>query len=48
MLALSNPADKAIRAQVAESVSLIAALDFPNKWPDLIQVRYSFKTPFCL
>ncbi|KAF9027107.1 Cse1-domain-containing protein [Hymenopellis radicata] len=37
MLALSNPADKAIRAQVAESVSLIAALDFPTKWPDLIQ-----------
>ncbi|KAK0469414.1 CAS/CSE protein [Desarmillaria tabescens] len=36
MLALSNPTDKAIRAQVAESVSLIAELDFPGKWPDLI------------
>ncbi|KAF5378153.1 hypothetical protein D9615_007619 [Tricholomella constricta] len=36
MLALSNPADKAIRAQVAESVSLIAELDFPEKWTDLI------------
>ncbi|KAG7451472.1 importin alpha re-exporter [Guyanagaster necrorhizus] len=36
MLALSNPSDKAIRAQVAESVSLIAELDFPEKWPNLI------------
>lgn len=36
MLALSSPADKAIRAQVAESVSLIAQLDFPTKWTDLI------------
>ncbi|KAF9259931.1 Cse1-domain-containing protein [Marasmius fiardii PR-910] len=36
MLALSNPADKPIRAQVAESVALIAELDFPSKWPDLI------------
>jgi exportin-2 (importin alpha re-exporter) len=38
MLTLSNPSDKAIRGQVAEAVSLIAALDFPNKWPDLIHV----------
>ncbi|KAK7436636.1 importin-alpha export receptor [Stygiomarasmius scandens] len=36
MLALSRPEDKAIRAQVAESVSLVAELDFPTKWPDLI------------
>ncbi|KAG5652934.1 hypothetical protein H0H81_003010 [Sphagnurus paluster] len=36
MLALSNPSDKAIRAQVAESVSLVAELDFPKKWTDLI------------
>lgn len=40
MLALSAPADKAIRAQVAESVALIAELDFPNKWDNLIDVRY--------
>jgi exportin-2 (importin alpha re-exporter) len=39
MLALSAPADKAIRAQVAESVALIAELDFPNKWDNLIDVR---------
>ncbi|KAG6868898.1 hypothetical protein C0993_008196 [Termitomyces sp. T159_Od127] len=36
MLALSSPADKSIRAQVAESVSLIAELDFPQKWENLI------------
>ncbi|KAJ7126549.1 CAS/CSE protein [Mycena crocata] len=37
MLALStNPGDKAVRAQTAESISLIAELDFPAKWPDLI------------
>ncbi|CAA7263712.1 unnamed protein product [Cyclocybe aegerita] len=36
MLTLSSPADKAIRAQVAESVSLIAELDFPAKWENLI------------
>ncbi|KIY62475.1 importin alpha re-exporter [Cylindrobasidium torrendii FP15055 ss-10] len=36
MLALASPSDKAIRAQVAEAVSLIAELDFPGKWPDLI------------
>jgi exportin-2 (importin alpha re-exporter) len=40
MLALSAPTDKAIRAQVAESVALIAELDFPNKWDNLIDVRY--------
>jgi hypothetical protein len=39
MLALFSPADKAIRAQVAESVSLVAELDFPLKWTDLIDVR---------
>ncbi|ESK86419.1 importin-alpha export [Moniliophthora roreri MCA 2997] len=36
MLRLSDPADKGIRAQVAESVALVAELDFPSKWPDLI------------
>ncbi|KAH7910550.1 CAS/CSE protein [Hygrophoropsis aurantiaca] len=36
MIALSGPADKAIRAQIAESVALIAELDFPVKWTDLI------------
>ena len=41
MIVLSNPADKTIRAQVAESVSLIAELDFPEKWENLIDVRSS-------
>ncbi|KAJ7504560.1 CAS/CSE protein [Mycena galericulata] len=37
MIALStDPGDKAIRAQTAESISLVAELDFPAKWPDLI------------
>lgn len=39
MLSLSAPTDKAIRAQVAESVALIAELDFPVKWGNLIDVR---------
>lgn len=42
MLALSAPADKAIRAQVAEAVSLIAELDFPVKWETLIDVCVVF------
>jgi hypothetical protein len=49
MIVLSNPADKTIRAQVAESVSLVAELDFPLKWPDLITVRsftLCFKSAF--
>jgi exportin-2 (importin alpha re-exporter) len=39
MISLSGASDKAIRAQIAESVSLIAELDFPERWPDLIDVR---------
>lgn len=38
MIALSNTSDKAMRAQVAESVSIIAGVDFPDKWPDLVDV----------
>ena len=40
MIALSGTNEKAIRAQIAESVSLIAELDFPERWPDLIDVRH--------
>ncbi|KAF9074712.1 importin alpha re-exporter [Rhodocollybia butyracea] len=36
MLALSSPTDKPIRAQIAEAVSLIAELDFPDPWNSLI------------
>lgn len=43
MIALSAPKDKAVRAQIAESVSLIAEIDFPDQWPELIDVSpYSF------
>lgn len=38
MLNLSAHGDKAFRAQVAESVSLIAELDFPERWLNLIEV----------
>ncbi|KAH8833705.1 Cse1-domain-containing protein [Flagelloscypha sp. PMI_526] len=36
MLALSTASDKPIRAQIAEAASLIAELDFPAQWPNLI------------
>ena len=39
MIALSGVSDKAICTQIAESVSSIAELDFPEQWPDLIDVR---------
>ena len=39
MIALSGASDKAICAQIAGSVSLVAELDFPERWPDLIDVR---------
>ena len=38
MVALSPPGDKPIRVQLAETVSIIAAMDFPEQWPDLIDV----------
>lgn len=38
MIQLSNASDKAVRAQVAESISLIAKVDFPEQWPDLVDV----------
>ena len=38
MIQLSTPIDKTIRAQIAESISLIASADFPEQWPNLIDV----------
>jgi exportin-2 (importin alpha re-exporter) len=38
MVALTMPTDKPIRAQIGEAVALVAELDFPNQWPDLITV----------
>ncbi|KAE9390040.1 Cse1-domain-containing protein [Gymnopus androsaceus JB14] len=45
MLALSSPTDKAIRAQIAEAVSLIAELDFPHPWADLIDQLVAYLSP---
>ncbi|KIK60075.1 hypothetical protein GYMLUDRAFT_44063 [Collybiopsis luxurians FD-317 M1] len=45
MLALSAPSDKPVRAQVAESVSLIAELDFPHQWEDLIDQLVNSLSP---
>ncbi|KIM79693.1 hypothetical protein PILCRDRAFT_791278, partial [Piloderma croceum F 1598] len=36
LIVLSNTQDKTIRAQIAKSVSLIAELDFPERWSGLI------------
>ncbi|CAL1709388.1 unnamed protein product [Somion occarium] len=36
MMTLSGLSDKAVRAQIAETISSIAVTDFPEKWPDLI------------
>ena len=36
MIALPDTRDKAIHIQIAESISLIAELDFPERWLDLI------------
>lgn len=41
MINLSSASDKAMRAQVAESISLIASSDFPERWPDLVDVSLS-------
>ena len=39
MIALSGASDKAVRAQIAESVSLIVELEVHERRPDLIDVR---------
>ena len=39
MVVLScSPSDKPIKAQVAESLVLIAELDFPDGWAELVDV----------
>jgi exportin-2 (importin alpha re-exporter) len=45
MLALSSPSDRPVRAQVSASVSLIAGVDFPERWPDLIDVSIESFNP---
>ena len=39
MISLASPMDKNLRAQVAETVSVIAGYDFPERWDGLVQVR---------
>ena len=39
MVALSGASDKAIQPQIAESISLMAELDLPDRWPNIIDVR---------
>lgn len=46
MIRLADPTEKQIRIQIAESVSLIAELDFPEKWPDLIDVSLGVISSF--
>ncbi|EPQ50330.1 Cse1-domain-containing protein [Gloeophyllum trabeum ATCC 11539] len=41
MISLSGPPDKTMRAQLAETVSLIAAVDFPERWGDLMDILVS-------
>lgn len=38
MITLSAPTDKNLRSQVAETVSIIAKYDFPERWENLVDV----------
>ncbi|KZS89199.1 Cse1-domain-containing protein [Sistotremastrum niveocremeum HHB9708] len=42
---LSTPTDKSLRVQVAEAVSFVASVDFPQQWPDLISSLVSALSP---
>ncbi len=41
IISLAGASDKAIRAQVAETVAVIAKYDFPEQWSELVDVRPS-------
>ncbi|KAH8112452.1 Cse1-domain-containing protein [Phellopilus nigrolimitatus] len=45
MISLSDPTDKTLRAQVAETVSIIAGYDFPARWDDLIDLLVGALAP---
>ena len=47
MLALSAPTDKAMRAQIAETVTIVAKYDFPHDWPDLMDVSVALSHCLC-
>lgn len=48
MVSLSNPTDKLLRAQLADAVGVVAAVDFPTQWQDLIPVSNSSLSQECL
>ena len=39
MISLSAAQDKALRAQIAETIATVAEYDFPERWDGLIDVR---------
>jgi exportin-2 (importin alpha re-exporter) len=41
MVSLSSPSDKLLRAQIGEAVGLVAAVDFPDRWQDLVDVSHT-------
>ncbi|TDL23186.1 Cse1-domain-containing protein [Rickenella mellea] len=45
MISLSGTTDKAIRAQMAETVSIIAQFDFPERWTDLMDQMVASLSP---
>ena len=51
IIALAGASDKDVRAQVAETVAVIAKYDFPEQWSELVDVSAlvtSFLQPFNL
>ena len=42
MITLSAKSEKTLRAQVAETVSIIAGYEFPERWDGLVKVCQSF------
>ena len=42
IISLSGVSDKAVRAQVAETISLVAKCNFPEQWPDLVDVSTAY------
>ncbi|PAV17971.1 importin alpha re-exporter [Pyrrhoderma noxium] len=45
MISLSSPADKNLRTQVAETISIVAGYDFPERWNTLVQDLVSALKP---
>ena len=41
MISLASPMDKNLRAQVAETVSVIAGYEFPERWDGLVITKFA-------